>query len=184
MTRTPDLLITNQLLYQLSYTSICENRLSPSKFCLLVYHVFARLKIPDLNYNRRPADYESAALPAELHQHLAAVHPTALIRNDLSSLRDVPSSFGTAAIIPYFSAVVNTVSCDRLQGIQAFCILRIVFLQEFMHFHTCHFVKIRFLFLVFSLLSQNSILCIRQSSRFFSLFLSFLSDSHGRLLLT
>jgi len=30
---------------------------------LLVYHVFARLKIPDLMDNRRPADYESAALP-------------------------------------------------------------------------------------------------------------------------
>ena len=48
MTRTPDLLITNQLLYQLSYTSICENRLSPSKFCLLVYHDFALLKILSL----------------------------------------------------------------------------------------------------------------------------------------
>jgi len=33
------LLITNQLLYQLSYTSICENRLSPSKFCLLVQSI-------------------------------------------------------------------------------------------------------------------------------------------------
>ncbi|MET0017806.1 hypothetical protein, partial [Oscillibacter sp.] len=62
--------ITNQLLYQLSYTSICENRLSPSKFCLLVYHDFARLKTPDLMNNQRPADYESAALPTELHQHL------------------------------------------------------------------------------------------------------------------
>lgn len=113
MTRTHDLLITNQLLYQLSYTSICENRLSPSKFCLLVYHVFARLKIPDLNYNRRPHDYESGALPAELIQHRRKSPAAPADLRFAKTGRDNALPFNASVIITYFFSAVNTKSARR-----------------------------------------------------------------------
>ncbi len=55
VTRTHDLLITNQLLYRLSYISV---------------FTFWGFSIAILSNNRRPTDYESVALPAELHQHI------------------------------------------------------------------------------------------------------------------
>ncbi len=85
-TRTPDLLITNQLLYQLSYTSkkifkkVGRDGFEPSKSSTsdLQSDPFGHLgTCPYKNdknkswwtdSNPRPADYKSAALPTELHQ--------------------------------------------------------------------------------------------------------------------
>ena len=85
-TRTPDLLITNQLLYQLSYTSkkifkkVGRDGFEPSKSSTsdLQSDPFGhsgtcpykndKNKSWWTDSNPRPADYKSAALPTELHQ--------------------------------------------------------------------------------------------------------------------
>ena len=75
MTRTHDLLITNQLLYRLSYISIftfgvADLILTNQLLYQLSYtsiFTFWAFYITILTNNRRPADYESAALPTELH---------------------------------------------------------------------------------------------------------------------
>ena len=52
MTRTHDLLITNQLLYRLSYTSACYEEPAPCQILFLVYHRFADLKRDTLRTTR------------------------------------------------------------------------------------------------------------------------------------
>ena len=68
VTRTPDLLITNQLLYRLSYTStpIWDSAAHRTLFFSLPQNRPFEKVI--LTNSRRPADYESAALPTELQQ--------------------------------------------------------------------------------------------------------------------